>query len=76
MNSSACRICDGILDITRATILSPIQRYRLMTGGSNVRPEEFREHCEDRRIFYDIERELQIQIQIVLVSAYVRVIRY
>ena len=45
-----------------------------MTGGSNVRPEEFREHCEDRPVFYDIDRELQIQIQIVLVSAYVRVI--
>jgi hypothetical protein len=45
-----------------------------MTGGSNVRPEEFREHCEDRRGFHDTDCELQIQIQIVLVSAYVRVI--
>jgi hypothetical protein len=45
-----------------------------MAGGSNVRLEEFREHFEDRRVFYEIDRELQIQIQIVLVSAYVRVI--
>ena len=74
MNSSTCRICDGRLDITRATILSSIQRYRLMTEGSNVRPEEFREHSEDHRVFHDIDRVLQIQILIVLVSAYVRVI--
>jgi len=74
INSSSCRICDGRLDITRATILSSIQRYRLMTEGSNVRPEEFREHSEDQRVFYEIDREIQIQILIVSVSAYVRVI--
>ena len=45
-----------------------------MTEGSNVRPEEFREHSEDQRVFYEIDREIQIQILIVLVSAYVRVI--
>jgi hypothetical protein len=74
MNSSSCRICDGSLDITRATILSPIQRYRLTTEGSNIRPEEFRKHSEDQRVFYEIVREIQIQIQIVLVSAYAGVI--
>ena len=41
-----------------------------MGGGGNIRPEWFREHSEDYRIFYDIKREVQIQIQIVLVSAY------
>ena len=41
-----------------------------MTGGGNIRPERFREHSEDCRIFYDIKRHVQIQVQIVLVSAY------
>ena len=41
-----------------------------MMGCGNIRPERFREHSEDCRIFYDIKREIQIQIQIVLVSAY------
>jgi hypothetical protein len=41
-----------------------------MTGGGDIRPEKFREHFEDCRIFYNIKREVQIQIQIVLVSAY------
>ena len=69
-NSFCFRICDGRLDITRVTILTLIQRYKLMTGGGNIRPERFREHSEDCRIFYDIKRHVQIQVQIVLVSAY------
>ena len=55
----------------RATILIPNQRYRLITGRANLRLERFREHLEDRCIFYKIERKVQIQIQIVLISAYV-----
>ena len=70
INSSCFRICDGRLDITRATILALIQRCRLMTGGGNIRPERSREHSEDCRVFCDIKRETQIQIQIVLISAY------
>jgi hypothetical protein len=69
-NSCCCRNCDGRVDVTRATILTLLQRRRLMTGGGNIRPEKFREHFEDYRIFHDIKREVQIQIQIVLVSAY------
>jgi hypothetical protein len=41
-----------------------------MTGGGNVRPEKFREHFEECRGFYNIDREVQIQLQIVLISAY------
>jgi hypothetical protein len=54
----------------RATTLTLIQLYRLMTGGGNIRPERFREHFEDCRSFYNIDREVQIQLQIVLISAY------
>ena len=70
INSSCFRICDGRLDITRTTILALIQRYGLMTRCGNIRPEWCREHSEDCRIFYDIKRQVQIQIQIVLISAY------
>jgi hypothetical protein len=69
-NSSCSRNCDGRVDVTRATILTLLQRRRLMTGGGNIRPEKFREHSKNCRIFYNIKREVQIQIQIVLVSAY------
>ena len=70
MNSSFFRICDGRLDIRRARTLTLIQRYRLMTGGGSIRPEKFREHSENNRCFYNIGREVQIQIQIVLISAF------
>ena len=60
INSSARRICDGRLDIARATILTPIQRYKLLTRGGNVRLERFREHSEDYRKFCSIDHEVQI----------------
>jgi hypothetical protein len=41
-----------------------------MTEGGNIRPEKIRKHFEDCRFFYYIECEVQIQIQVVLVSAY------
>ena len=69
-NSSCFRICDGRLDITRVTILALIQRYKLMTGCGNIRPERFREHSEDCRIFYDIKRQVQIQIQELFIPTY------
>jgi hypothetical protein len=58
MNSISCRICDGRFDSTRATILTPIQRYSVNTGHHNVRLERFREHADDCREFYNIEREV------------------
>ena len=70
INSSCFRICDGRLDITRVTILTLIQRYGIMTESGNIRPERFREHSEDCRGFYNVDREVHIQIQIVLISAY------
>ena len=51
---------DQILRVQRSYL--QIQRYRHMKGGNSVRPEEFREHSKDRRIFYKIDCELQIQI--------------
>ncbi len=52
------------------TILTPDQRYRLATGYDNIRLERFREHADDGRKFHDIDCIVQIQIQIVLISAY------
>jgi hypothetical protein len=70
MNSISRWICDGRLDSTRATNLAQNQRCRLKTGHENLRLERFREHADDCREFYDIDREVQIQSQIVLISAY------
>ncbi len=70
MNSISCRIWEGRLDIRRATTLTPDQRYRLVTGYENIRLEGFREHADDGRKFDDINCVVQIQIQIVLISAY------
>ncbi len=39
-------------------------------GHDNVRPEWFREHADDYPEFYNIDREIQIQSQIVFISAY------
>jgi hypothetical protein len=41
-----------------------------MTGHRNVRLERFRERADDHRGFYNIDREVQIQTLIVLISAY------
>ncbi len=41
-----------------------------MTGQGNVRLERFREHSDDCREFYNIDGEVQIQSQVVLISAY------
>ena len=46
-----------------------------MTGHGNVRPEKFREHADDCRDFYNIDREVQIQSQIVFISAYETLIK-
>jgi len=70
MNSISCRICEGRLDSRRETILAPDQRYRSATGYDNIRLERFREHANDGRKFHDIDCVVQIQIQIVLISAY------
>ena len=58
MNSISCRICDGRLDSTRATILTQSQRYRRKTGHDDVRLERFREHADDCRKFYNIDSEV------------------
>ena len=54
----------------RATTLAPSQRYTLKTGYDNTRLERFRKHADDRGELYNIDREVQIQSQIVLISAY------
>jgi hypothetical protein len=54
----------------RATILAQNQRSTLKTGHDNVRLERFREHTDDRCELHNIDREVQIQRQVVLISAY------
>ena len=41
-----------------------------MTGHGNVRLERFREHPNDCRKFYNIDRKVQIESLIVSISAY------
>jgi hypothetical protein len=41
-----------------------------MTGHDNVRLERIREHADDHRGFYNIDRKVQIQSLIVFISAY------
>jgi hypothetical protein len=65
MNSISCRICDGRLDSTRATILTQIQQSKLKSGHDNVRLKRFREHPDDCRELYNIGREVRIQSLVV-----------
>jgi hypothetical protein len=70
MNSSCCRICDGRLDIIRATTLTSIKQHAFIRREGHVRPEKAREQIEECRFFHNIDREVQIQLQIVSISAY------
>jgi hypothetical protein len=69
MNSISCRICDGRLDSTRATILTQIQQSKLKSGHDNVRLERLREHADDYREFYNIDSEVRIQSLVVSIPA-------
>jgi hypothetical protein len=68
MNSISCRICDGRLDSTRATILTLIQS-KLKSGHDNVRLKRFREHPDDCRELYNINRKVRVQTLVVSISA-------
>jgi hypothetical protein len=70
MNSVTCRICDGMLDIRRATILTLALRNRLRKRQDNVRLEGFWEYADDRRDFNNIHSVSQIQSLIFLIPAY------